>query len=674
MWPKLAARAPLTETGSPDLRSPDLRNPELRSPDLKNPELRSPDLKNPEVEAPELEARDLEAPELENPELDNPELDNPELGYSDLGYSDPGNPEIRKSHLRISHLRISELVGPHVWPAVVGFGLGLLALGPALGRGFVLTYDMVFVPSPPIGSADLGLAGEPARAVPSDLTIALVSRIIPAELVQKVILLAIFVLACTGAAALLASGWPRRDGGPRLSLLPRLVAGVCYAWNPFVAERLIMGQWALLLGYAGLPWVLREVGRRSGEVRLGRLALTVVPALIGGFTSMSITIAAAVPVAVCAGRGAGRADRLRRAAVTLGVLAVACLPWLIPSLIAPVHTDPVGAAAFSARADTPFGTAGSLLMLGGIWNAQAVPTGYGGAASFSWLLVVVGAIAGYVFAARPRRVCLGLGVAAVIGFCLAALGSWAPTRSALESAISFWPGFGLLRDGQQFVAPLALAESIGLGAGVAALLAMAAGARSRRTADQADRAGGGAGAKRAGGGRSATGPAMMIGALAMVASVVLLPGLSWGAVGRLRAVAYPADWMVARQLIDSSRASGYALLLPWEEYRRYPWNQGEAVFDPWPKLLGRSMIWNDALQVGSTTIAAESPSTRRLAPLINSAQPLTAALRAAGVRYVIVDAGPILGRPHSRLADLARLPGAQVVIASRDLIVFRLPR
>jgi len=245
----------------------------------------------------------------------------------------------------------------------------------------------------------------------------------------------------------------------------------------------------------------------------------------------------------------------------------------------------------------------------------------------------------------------------MIGFCLAALGSWAPTRSALESAISFWPGFGLLRDGQQFVAPLALAESIGLGAGVAAVLAMAAGTRSRRT----------------GGGRSRTGPAVMIGVIATVASVVLLPGLSWGAVGRLRAVSYPADWMVARRLIDSSRSSGSALLLPWEEYRRYPWNHGEAVFDPWPKFLARSMIWNDALQVGSTTIAAESPSTRRLAPLINSAQPITAALSAAGVRYVIVDAGPMLGRPRSRLASLARLPGAQVIIASRDLIVFKLP-
>ena len=66
---------------------------------------------------------------------------------------------------------------------------------------------------------------------------------------QKLVLLAIFVLACSGAAALL----------DREPLLARLAAGVFYAWNPYVAERLIIGQWALLLGYAGLPWVLRAV-------------------------------------------------------------------------------------------------------------------------------------------------------------------------------------------------------------------------------------------------------------------------------------------------------------------------------------------------------------------------------------------------------------------------------
>ena len=86
---------------------------------------------------------------------------------------------------------------------VVGLALGLLALGPGLRRGFLLSYDMVFVPREPFTSAMFGLVGGAPRAVPSDFAVAVASRLLPADIVQKLVLLLIFVLACSGAAALL---------------------------------------------------------------------------------------------------------------------------------------------------------------------------------------------------------------------------------------------------------------------------------------------------------------------------------------------------------------------------------------------------------------------------------------------------------------------------------------
>src|SRR5690348_3647814 len=166
------------------------------------------------------------------------------------------------------------------WPgALTGLVLGLLALGPGLRRGFLLSYDMLFVPREPFSAALPGLA--PPRAVPSDLVIATASRILPADVAQKIVLLAIFVLACSGAVALL----------DREPLLARLAAGVFYAWNPYVAERLIIGQWALLLGYAGLPWVLRAVLAPDLDSRRGasRLALALLPPIVGGFAAMTVT-------------------------------------------------------------------------------------------------------------------------------------------------------------------------------------------------------------------------------------------------------------------------------------------------------------------------------------------------------------------------------------------------
>ena len=192
------------------------------------------------------------------------------------------------------------------WPAALaGLLLGLLALGPGLGRGFLLSYDMVAVPRQPFTAAMFGWGGALPRAVPSDAVTAAAARVLPADIVQKLFLLAIFVLAAAGLATLLADQhW-----------LARLAGAVCYAWNPYVAERLIIGQWALLLGYAGLPWVLAAVTRPAATWWrwAGRLALALLPAAVGGFSAMCISALVALPAAACA-PGPDGAARARRCA------------------------------------------------------------------------------------------------------------------------------------------------------------------------------------------------------------------------------------------------------------------------------------------------------------------------------------------------------------------------
>jgi hypothetical protein len=560
------------------------------------------------------------------------------------------------------------------WPAALaGLLLGLLALGPGLGRGFLLSYDMVAVPGQPFTAATFGWGGELPRAVPSDAVTAAAARVLPADIVQKLFLLAIFVLAAAGLATLLADQhW-----------LARLAGAVCYAWNPYVAERLIIGQWALLLGYAGLPWVLAAVTRPAATWWrwAGRLALALLPAAVGGFSAMCISALVALPAAACArcwpggaaprsaspedyprssrppiaasrrtpdrGEHACGAPRLAAAlavGLTLLVLLMLSLPWLVPALSRPVYTSPAGVAAFAARADTPFGALGSLVMLGGAWNAQTVPAGYGGPLATPWLLFALAALAAYLVLGRARWP--GLTIAAAAGLAIACIGLTSPGRALLQTLIGAWPGFAVLRDGQQFVAPLALAEAAGAGLGTAWLL------RLRRPAALADLR-------------------YLLAAIAVLAPVVLLPGLAWGAAGRLRPVQYPAGWLAARQLIDADRAPGSALLLPWAAYRRFGWNHGAAVLDPWPRLLRRPVIFNDGVQVGSTRIPPEDAQARLLNALITSGAPLSARLRRAGVRFVIVDAG--FGGRAGRYPFRGRLPGARVLLAGPGLVVYQLP-
>jgi hypothetical protein len=522
-------------------------------------------------------------------------------------------------------------VGPGL---LAGLCLGLLALGPGLRRGFLLSYDMVFVPREPFGAALPGLA--PPRAVPSDLAVAAMSRVGPADVAQKLVLLAIFVLGCAGVAALL----------DREPVLARLAGGVFYVWNPYVAERLIIGQWALLLGYAGLPWALRAVLSTAPLGRwAGRLCLSLVPAVVGGFAAMAITALVVVP-AVLLTRSA------RRAAIALAVLAAGCLPWLIPSLAHPVQADPAGVAAFAARADTPFGSVGSLLMLGGAWNAQTVPRAYGGGWSVVWLALVIVALAGYLAIGRRERRWPGLGIAAVAGLLIACVGVTAVGRDLLRSVTDAWAGAAVLRDGQQFMAPLALVEAVGFGVAVS----WAMKPRSfRRTGSETERP---VGLDVAG---------VALGVLALLAPVLLLPGLAGGAAGRLRPAWYPAGWLAAARVVDASPARGEVLVLPWATYRTPSWNHGEVMLDPWPRLLSRPVIWNDGTRVGDVTMAPDDPRARRLDGVIGGGGPLTAALRAAGVRFVLDDADG----PGQQVGP--RLPGAVVILHQPGLTVYRLP-
>jgi hypothetical protein len=154
---------------------------------------------------------------------------------------------------------------------------------------------------------------------------------------------------------------------------------------------------------------------------------------------------------------------------------------------------------------------------------------------------------------------------------------------------------------------------------------------------------------------------------AILAPVLLLPGLAWGAAGRLRPAAYPAEWLAAARVVDASAAPGSVLLLPWDTYRTWSWNHGQTVLDPWTRLLSRPLIWNDGTRVGDLELAPDDPRARGLDGAIRGSGPLTAALRATGVRFVLDDAGgpdPGVG---------ARLPGSVVIVNQPGLTVYQLP-
>ncbi len=75
------------------------------------------------------------------------------------------------------------------------------------------------------------------------------THVVPGELLQKAILLASFVVAGLGIGRLAQQVVDASTWGVA-------AATTFFLWNPWVVERLSIGQWATVAGYALLPWVV----------------------------------------------------------------------------------------------------------------------------------------------------------------------------------------------------------------------------------------------------------------------------------------------------------------------------------------------------------------------------------------------------------------------------------
>jgi len=525
-------------------------------------------------------------------------------------------------------------------PALVGISVAVAVLGPVLlRRGYVLSYDLVVVPDPPLASRLLGIDGSVPRAVPSDLVLALLARLMPADVAEKVLLAIIVAFAAAGATRLAA----RTFGcGPA----PAVVAGVAYAWSPYLAERLVLGQWALLLGFAALPWAV-AAAVAAGRGERGAWAATcawTVPAAAGGGNAVALL----APVVVCVLLAGGAGSRRRRVRLSAGYLAFVAgvsLPWILPAVLrgGGLASDPGGVDAFAAGADSPLGVAGSLMTLGGVWNAGVAPPER---SSLLLAVVVLGAVVAALVAGVPLLLArpggAGLVAGGVLGLVLAALGATAGGAALVRWIVVSVPGGGLVRDGQKFLAGWVL------------LVAVCGGLAIGRAARLADR--------RAGEG---------LGRLAVVAAVALpvatLPSLAWGAGGRLAPAAYPAAWGAARAALAADPVPGAVVVLPWGAYRRFAWNGFRVVLDPAQRISGRPVVQADDLTLRRVRVAGEDPRAARVAAALAAPGPLPGALAALGYRYVLLHAGDSAA-PGVR----ARLTGAVCVVRGGDLELLRL--
>ncbi|MGY1605760.1 hypothetical protein [Geodermatophilus sp. SYSU D00700] len=512
------------------------------------------------------------------------------------------------------------------WPArVLAVVVAVLVTAPALAPGHVNLVDMVSVPRQDLDLDALGLGGSLPRAVPVDGAMGLLTAVVPGDLVQKAVLLLTVAAAVLGAARLVPPGPDGRRG------LAGAVAGLVYGWSPYLAERLLLGHWALLVGWAALPWIVRAGLRlRAGEPRAWpRLVLAVAPAAL---TPTSSLLAAG---AVLAGTG------LRRAPAGLGAVALLSAPWVVAGALSPAGgtSDPAGVAAFAARGENWAGAVGAVLGTGGVWNGAAVPDSRTSALVPLVTALLLGlAVAGWAGRGARRGAGTRLLALGAAGLLLALAGVLPGAAALLEAAVAGVPGAGLLRDGQKWAAWWALPLAVGAGLGARRAVAAAGTVLPRAAAAAAA-------------------------GLALLLPLVAVPDLAWGVGGRLQPAAWPGEWQTVREVLADDGAPGDVLVLPAGAYRAFAWNDGRTQLDPAARWLTRPVVADGTLVVDGAPVRGEDPRAAGVLPAAGDPDRLAR----LGVGWVLVE----LGTPGPPVpAAVTALP---LVVDGSELRLYRVP-
>jgi len=440
-----------------------------------------------------------------------------------------------------------------VLAAVAGSGAATgVLLAPAVRPGYVLYLDHVAVPDParPTWQALTAPAG--LRSWPLDAVVWAWSQALPGWLLQQCILVAAVLGAGLGAGVLL-----RRWGATA-----SFAASVLAIANPYVVERLLLGQGTLLLGYASIPWIV-VASRQRGRIR--RLLLVTLASVPGALTPWGGVLVGAVAVAVTVVRRRRPGELVGQAAASSAL----CLVWLVPAVASGSGgADENGARAFALAGEPGVGMLVSALLGAGVWSstAQVIRPGAPLIIAAVLFLMAIGVGARSVL----RRSALQTGT--LLGsFVLVPL-----VASLLSGPLLHWwsrgqsvPGVALFRDLHRSLAVSTFATVVLAAIGLAAIITTVS---ERRAA--------------------------MMAPLALVLPISLSVMLVPDGPGRLhdayRPIWFTNDWEPAMAAVGDDH--GLVLSFPWQPLRRAEWVPG-VFLDPTPKSLGARALVDTTLTV-----------------------------------------------------------------------------
>lgn len=506
-------------------------------------------------------------------------------------------------------------------PLAVYSIVALTILAPMLLPGYIFALDMAFTPH-------LRLPEQVTSSYPFYALLHALGMVVPSQIIQKAMLFLILVISGYGMHMLLRRLQGAHEPYARQYEIGAYFGGLLYMANPFTYSRFMVGQFAVLLGYALLPFFVRGLFKLSALPGM-RTAL-----LLGGLLTLigivSIhTVGLAIVLVILAlpaiwyryrHNSAHFKEIGKYGIIAFGLAALLSSYWLIP-LIAGKNITAQAINGFTASDQGAFETLGSgilsktanVLQLQGFWadgyDLYKMPQDqlmwWSVIVLLIWLAVAMGACAMY---RQQRRFSLfvlaGSACVAIILACTG-LGPW------LAGHVPMAAGY---REPQKFVALVVLAFAVLGGYGVGALTA-----RYKAQRDS-----------------TALGIATIS---ALTLPILLTPTMFWGFSGQLTPRNYPPDWTAINRTLNEDDSAARALFLPWHQYMSFNFT-GRIVVNPAAQFFDKETITSNDLEFhgASPTVPDAEKATigRYLHEAKGDAGNLGRQLAEHNIRYVLL--------------------------------------
>lgn len=531
-------------------------------------------------------------------------------------------------------------------PLLVYGLVALIILGPLLRPGFVLTLDMVFTPR-------LRMPAEVTNNWPFYTVLHLLDLMLPADVIQKVLLLTILTLAGLGVHRLVE--YLKSGRG-----VAAYYAGLLYIVNPYSYERFMAGQYTVLLGYALLPWFMRSMLRWVHEPGWRSTSVVVSWALVISVVSIHALLPATIMallvivwrLAQLRGKREERVRLLKFMAGVAGVWILASSYWLLP-LVSGSSQQADFIDSFSVHDRQAFATGGgswgvqilNMLRLQGFWPERyglfvlpqdVLPTSLW---SIALLVILLLAVAGG--AVLWRRGSRGL-LAVVLGMLVFGATVGAGMGGDWLARLPILAGY---REPHKLAMLVALAYVILGSFGLAAIL--------KRAEQQKQEVLSG-----------------VLPPVALALPFVIAPCFLWAAKGQLQAADYPASWYAVNDQLSRNGENARSLFLPWHLYMHTNF-AGRIIANPAPKFFDTPLLVSGDPEFGGAANTQPTAAARQIEAALNNIdandKSFTTTLSSLGIQYVVL----AKESDYREYGFLDQLPGLQKVADYREMSLYR---